>query len=346
MATTYITSQESPKYSANLLPRFAEFNENITWNVVEGGSNAVAENDISRSYQGDRSLLFTFTDTGGITIDYTDGLKFVAPKDGYYIISMRMYVRSTDDDATINSRIYMYINGVNTSATDFNMETTYSGFEYDAWNTFTQTLYLEQGDEVDSQIKAQSTKLGSKVWLDGFKIEFDDRGLGIPSRYTQATDKQLFQFSFDYNDSGTPIAYTSGNVVLSNDGAGAFTNTDFIPIENIGIYSVLNDEFSFGSLELGDAVFIRLDIDVTTTANNQVINTYIELGESGSEYKVYFSPHQIFKSIGTYENITVERRITMLNSETLNNVGRIYFNSDNNATVVVNGFNVTVLTKK
>jgi len=183
MATTVITTDESVKYNENLLPTFAEFNENITWNVVEGGSNAVAENNQAKAYAGQRSLLFTFTGTGGIAIDKTDQLSFVAPQTGNYIISIRAYVSSTYDDADINFRIYSFINAVNTIDIDFNVDTSASGFVYDAWNTFYQVFPMEVGDIFDCQLKAQSTEIGSKIYLDGFKIEFDDRELGIPSRY-------------------------------------------------------------------------------------------------------------------------------------------------------------------
>jgi len=344
MANTYITVQENPKYSENLLPTFAEFNDNITWNVVEGGSNAVAENNSAKVYAGERALLFTFTGTGGITIDKTDELSFVAPQTGNYIVSIRAYVQSTYSSADINFRMYSFINAVNTNDIDFNVDTIANGFQYNKWNTFYQVFPMEAGDVFDCQLKAQSTEIGAKIYLDGFKIELDDRGLGIPSRYTPTLPNVLTQFSFDYNNAGASQSYTTGELVLQNDGAGSFTNIDLIPTAHANIYNTTTDTFDFSSLNIGDVVLIRLDLTLTTTVANQIINSYLELGQGVSPYPIMFHSHAGFKTIDTYDNLTIESRITILNDTTKNNPAQFKFNSDDNATVIQNGFNITVLT--
>lgn len=188
MAVTYVTNQESPKYSENLLPKFCQFDENTAWNIVLGSSNAVVENTIAKQYKGKRSLLITATGTGGITFDNPTGTSFTAKETGVYIISIRAFIPISYDNASINFRMYCYNNAVSIPAFDFNVYNTADGFEYDKWNTFSQTFDLTVGDVFEVQFKHSSNTIGTKIYLDGFKVEINNRNLGVPSRYTKATD--------------------------------------------------------------------------------------------------------------------------------------------------------------
>jgi hypothetical protein len=216
MAVTYITNQESPKYSENLLPKFCQFDENIVWNVVLGGSNAVVENTLTKPYKGKRCLLITAIDTGGITFDYASGMSFTATETGTYIIAIRAKVPVAYDGAIINFRMYCYKNSVSTPEFDFNVYNTADSFEYDKWNTFYQTFDLEVGDVFDVQFKHTSDTLGSTIYLDGFKVELDNRNVAIPSRYTKAEVIELFSTqtidvpSISSNGSYTVVATLTG----------------------------------------------------------------------------------------------------------------------------------------
>lgn len=329
--------------SINLLPEFAMFNDAFTWNVVSG--TATATNLNQGQIEGERCLrIVPNYSTGAVVNSGGSQMSFTVNDDGNYIFSIKHKCNFTNL-TTMDVRVVIYVNG---SPTEYSFGATY--LYNDTYRTYYQIIpNLIAGDVIDFAFKFIGTDIAGsyKSYFDAPKFEFDNFGLGLPTVFNTPTQSpRVTQFSFDYNDSGTPIAYTTGNVVLANDGAGSFTNTDFIPTEHIGIYDTATDEFNFSSLSLGDVVLIRLDITVTTTSINQSINTFLELAQGGTPYNIMFHSHAQFKTVDTYENLTIESRVTMLNTNTLNNTAQFKFNSDDDATVVVNGFNVTVITKQ
>lgn len=152
---------------------------------------------------------------------------------------------------------------------------------------------------------------------------------------------------FDYNDaatSTTPIVVPNdlSYVYLTNDAAGAFTNTSFAPRGVSFVWDEVNNRFDWSELNLGDTLDIRFDINVTTTAANQYVEVDLEMASGGvSPYDLIFS-ESVYKTAGTF-HLSRYNGLYMGNSDTLDNYARFKIKSDANATVVVNGWYVRVI---
>jgi len=150
----------------------------------------------------------------------------------------------------------------------------------------------------------------------------------------------------DYNDdatSTTPISVTGGAgfVDLTNDGLGPFTNKTYAPQGVTDIWDTSNNRFDFSDLKVGDQVIVRVDLTVTTSSANQVLQMALELGTGGSPYDLNFLRNQ-YKSAGV-KDIVVTVPFYIGDTNTLNNFGKIKIQSPDNCDVQVNGWYCNVL---
>jgi hypothetical protein len=182
MAAVVITPQESPKYTENLFPYASTLNNEPTIVVTGGGSNGNLDYFSTIKYNRLKSIRAIFTGTENVTFNLGDSFTFTAPSDGNYLISMRLFVPTDYEDFTVSGKLATFINS---AGTEFDFSTTDDGFIYGQWNTFTQIIPLELGDLFEAEIKIQTNEIGVRAYLGGFKAELDDRGLGLPSRYTE-----------------------------------------------------------------------------------------------------------------------------------------------------------------
>jgi len=155
----------------------------------------------------------------------------------------------------------------------------------------------------------------------------------------------------DYSDLttvGSPIALTTPGTFyeLTNDGAGADTNTTYSLAGLEGIWNVATNRFDFsdgGVLSLGDTVDMRFTVSVTTGGVNTAITIELELDVGGTPYTIEIVPIQNFKTVGTYI-MSRYTSVYMGNTGTLNNPARIIAKSDTaGATVTVVGWFVRAL---
>ena len=148
----------------------------------------------------------------------------------------------------------------------------------------------------------------------------------------------------DYNDAataGTPISPTTSTwTQLTNDGAGTYTNTSYLPAGVTALWDTVNDEFDFSELSLGDQVDIRFDLSITTTASNQVARQRVQFDIGGSPYTLEFDHKQV-KTAGTYQ-IIKQVRFHMGNAGTISNPGQWQIWSDASSSVVVHGVYISV----
>lgn len=92
----------------------------------------------------------------------------------------------------------------------------------------------------------------------------------------------------DYNDSATsvtPITLAADTwTTLTNDGLGAFTNTNYIPSGITSLMSTPAGTIDISELDLGDSIIVRNDYTVTPSANNQILQFRYVLGTGAGEY--------------------------------------------------------------
>lgn len=148
---------------------------------------------------------------------------------------------------------------------------------------------------------------------------------------------------FDYNHSGSTQSYTSGELILLNDGLGSSTNKNYKP-ENIDeIYDTITNRFDFSNLSLGDTLTIRLDLNVDVS-NNQVIHCFLNVGENGAPYKLPFVSDRYYKSTGN-KRVVEFNGVYMGDDNTRSNPAYFSFTSDTTATITVNGWYVKIFKK-
>lgn len=145
----------------------------------------------------------------------------------------------------------------------------------------------------------------------------------------------------DYNDLATATTAithsgSGGYIKLTNDISGAYTNTSYFPTGITTLWNTTNNQLDFTELSLGDMVDIRVDIVVTTTANNQDVDLKFRLGIGGSAYDLVFH-HVSPKAAGTY-NIVRYMGLYMGDTNTLNNPAEIMIDTDASADIKVNGW--------
>jgi hypothetical protein len=177
-----------------------------------------------------------------------------------------------------------------------------------------------------------------------------DGGSRIPaliSPGSRSVPEDIFSGGFfDYNDlttQGTPIIVSADTpIILTNDGAGPFTNTAYKPIGVTDVWSAGTDTFDWSELKLGDMVDIRLDLDVTTTLNNTEVKVDLQLAIGGFQYHIPWVLSENFKTAGTHK-INTYNGIYMGDTNTLDNPARFEIVSDTDCTVVVNGWYVKII---
>jgi len=152
---------------------------------------------------------------------------------------------------------------------------------------------------------------------------------------------------YDYNDLATqttPLSYTGADpFYLTNDGLGVSTNKIFKLTGINDIYDTTVNSFDFTGLELGDTIDIRLDLDITTSSPNQNVKIIIELGIGSfpiGTYQLTFSGEKTYKTAKTYLNETWFSSVYLGDAVTKDNEAKFIFESDDDATIVVNGWYV------
>lgn len=150
----------------------------------------------------------------------------------------------------------------------------------------------------------------------------------------------------DYNDattSITPISVTGGSTsILTNDGAGAFTNKTYAPVGVTDIWDATTDNFDFSQLKLGDIMDIRLDITVTTLSPNTDVGVYLSLGTGAGTYPVVLKTTS-YKNTGLQSSFNSYSSVYMGDTNTLDNGGQLVIKADKDCTVVVNGWYCKIL---
>jgi hypothetical protein len=184
MANAVLWNDRTPQYCKNLVNKFLQFNDNFSYNTVSGGDEGVASNNQERAYEGDKSLLVTFTGTG--EFKFNSGgteTQIEIPKDGQYLFSYAFW--KDNNDATIDVGLQFYVNGV--ASPDNLLEQSLhsdNGFVNGQWNTYYQFLSLNEGDLITLDWTVQTDDFsGTKLYMDGLMYNLNDRNLTIPPIY-------------------------------------------------------------------------------------------------------------------------------------------------------------------
>lgn len=175
------------EYSENLLTPFCTFDKTHSWNIISGGANGIVSNSNVRKFDGLKSLRVDFTGIGQLVFSSgSTEMDFTAPKDGIYILSSRFF-RELTATGDVSFEFTLFKNAIPFLEINenFNTET----FELGKWNNFAQSFELEEGDVLSFVLKIGSSITGNHIYIDGLKLELDDRNLGIPSVYSRPIEQ-------------------------------------------------------------------------------------------------------------------------------------------------------------
>lgn len=209
------------EYSENLLP---SMDGSI---VVTTGTNADITYDTSKVFDGLKSIKSTYLVGGGVDVavfnisDYQTTIK----NTGSHILSYRLLKDTIDE--SIAFFVNMYVNGLLVSNRIIENDLNNTATPILEWNCYAQSFALNAGDVITFTFESSSDVISSVCYLDGLKLEYDDRFLGTPSIYSRPievidTIPNNFVFVSSLSDLPTPSA---GVITLSANYTYYITNT-------------------------------------------------------------------------------------------------------------------------
>ena len=150
----------------------------------------------------------------------------------------------------------------------------------------------------------------------------------------------------DYNDlatQSTPIAYTTGTIKITNDGAWPYGDSANKSPMVTRLWNTATGQFDFSQLSIGDQVFIRCDIVVTTSTPNQEVELDYVMDIWWANYTVHCI-NQYFKTAKAY-HLWQTTDIYIGNVGTKNNPAELRFQSDWACSIKVNWFYISTKRK-
>jgi hypothetical protein len=137
--------------------------------------------------------------------------------------------------------------------------------------------------------------------------------------------------------------YTGGSSAnIPNDGLGDSTNA-LSPESITSFYDFTLQQFDFSEFALGDFITLRVDLDITVNAD-QEIDLLVTLAEGTPSAKSIKMSREYFKNIGTY-NVVGEASFNIANTDIQGNPGHVQIYSANGADIRVNTFEAFITSK-
>lgn len=282
----------SKNYADNIIDPLLSFNTSQTWSVSAGTGSASLDTDIL--FEGNSSLkLINTAPTTDLTVTNSVQSTSIAFSGDY---RHSFYIRKDEADEFMTVEVACFQNAVlfNTQTYVLGSETTeddrngyFVRFVSDVDYNFTK------GDNITFTFtlkgKAGTALLNTTVWLDGMHLEPVVTNELMPSLFKKPLDgidvellKGVHGWGF-YQDAETTPATQTFNTTYSKlqiDGAGANSNTSYLPLQIRGIsqlWDVASDKII--PINLGDSYEIRLDIEVDSeTGSPTEITIQLDIG--------------------------------------------------------------------
>lgn len=155
--------------------------------------------------------------------------------------------------------------------------------------------------------------------------------------------KQLFGH-YDYNHSGSSQSLSAnGWRQLENDAAGIYTNDTQKPTGDNARYNPSTNQFDFTGLNIGDVVFIRFDVQYTTTVANTDIDARMNMAVGhANNYQIPIRGTVSYKNSGLQAPLASRIEITMDNQFTIDEPAQVEVFPENNMSVVIRGWKIIV----
>ena len=172
-------------------------------------------------------------------------------------------------------------------------------------------------------------------------------GSGGTSGSSGTSGYQYIDGWFNYANNGPTQSYTNINtpMTMSCDGfgfAGATSGIqdDYKPLGITRLFATSSSSFDFSELNLGDELFIRFNVSVTTTAVSQEFEFYLQCAIGWQySYQLHDGVFQ-FKQAGT-RDIGITIPIFIGNTQSQLNPCQLIFSSDGVSDVKTNSFYIS-----
>ena len=162
---------------------------------------------------------------------------------------------------------------------------------------------------------------------------------GVPGGSTSARSNDGWA---DYNNASGSIAVLAGEwTTLENDGAGAFTNTTYLPPGVSRLLDTATGAMDFTELALGDEVQIRQDVNVRPSVNGAQVEMRVKLGAGAGTYYLTHSTAVLNQGGGGDYPLIQLLHIYMGDTNTRANPGVIQIRCTEDATITNNGSYIT-----
>jgi len=275
LAQATISSRPEAKASENLLSSFMTFNQPHTWTISDGVGNVEVSNSTTRPLYGKRSFKVKYLTSSEATIisgaDETESTVAIA---GQHCLSWQIY--KDDISASVNFTVQFFVNDVLIDARTFVSDAYVSGGFVDGKvNTFYQWLNLDANDRVAVAFLTQCDTVDTIIYVDGFKLELNDKSLNGPTFYTEPfylTPKWQTRTDFTNTqnleeDTETALGFT-GTVLANFDGNLVDASGFIIPSV---ADAVMNIDYSFVAVVpagSGNQIDVALKIDSVVYRGN------------------------------------------------------------------------------
>lgn len=146
----------------------------------------------------------------------------------------------------------------------------------------------------------------------------------------------------DYNNAGSSIAVTAGVwTTLTNDGAGPYTNTDYLPPGVSQLLNTASGAIDFSDLALGDEIEIRQDVTVNPSINGAQVEIRIQLGTGAATYYLTHSTAVLNQGGGIDYDLIQFLRVYVGDTNTQANPGIVQIRCTEDAIVTNKGSYIT-----
>ncbi|NRA48107.1 MAG: hypothetical protein HRU12_03160, partial [Phaeodactylibacter sp.] len=128
----------------------------------------------------------------------------------------------------------------------------------------------------------------------------------------------------DYNDTTGSVSITADTWTdVPNNGAGAFTNTSYLPSGVTSLIDTSTGYLDFSDLSLGSEILIRNDLTVVPQTNNALLEARYLLGTGAGEYQLLFWSERLDSGSGIDYQRVVSFPIYMGDTNTQGNPGKL-----------------------
>ena len=266
MAQVVQIQQCRAEYSENLLPIM----EDRTLTITSGMANGAVNYNTNFHFDEGSSIKMDITSSGlnkFINFNLSD-YSVTASKTANYIFSYRLKkVNPTD---SIDFAVEIFVNGILSTDTTYDNNLAVNGNWTNLhWNTFAQSISLNAGDVLTFRFIMNTDLLITSLYLDGLKLELDDRFLGVPSIYSKplVTESETgFQSRTDETNNQSLLSLTDNLISFSGtleENGGLNLLNSSAKITPIALNDIISVDFAFtGVVPVGSNLFLSVYLKV------------------------------------------------------------------------------------